>query len=101
MIQEHDNLQDIINAITNENEHRVTIRCELTKCITIFPVPNKKAITIARVVMEYFVLAYGPMKEIRTDQRPEYKNEVLTELSKPLGIEHKTTTAYQSEHWEL
>lgn len=37
------------------------------------------------------------MKQIRTDQGTEYKNEVMQELTKLLKIEHNFSTAYHPQ----
>lgn len=81
----------------NNNVYALTLQCELTKYVVIIPVPNKEANTIAKALVERFILIYGPMKQIRTDMGTEYKNEVLSNVTKILGIDHKTSTAYHSQ----
>lgn len=49
--------------------YAVTTKCKLTTFVSIIPVPNKYAVTIAESIMEHFILVYGPMEEIRTEQR--------------------------------
>lgn len=82
---------------TNDNIYAVTIQCELTKYVIIIPIPNKEARTIAKALMNEFILTFGPMKEMRTDLGTEFKNEVLTQLSKLLNINNKFSTAYHSQ----
>lgn len=79
------------------NSYAVTIQCELTKYVKIIPVPNKEANTIAKAIMNEFILTYGPMQEIRTDMGTEYRNEVLTHLCKLLNVSQKFSTAYHSQ----
>lgn len=81
----------------NNNAYAVTIQCELTKYVVIAPVPNKEALTVAKAIVENFILVFGPMKEIRTDMGTEYRNEVLEKLSNILNISHKFSTAYHHE----
>lgn len=77
----------------NNNAYAVTIQCELTKYVVSAPVPNKEALTVAKAIVENFILVFGPMKEIRTDMGTEYRNEVLEQLSNILNISHKFSTA--------
>lgn len=79
------------------NRYAVTIQCELSKYVVISPIPNKEAPTVARAILEDFILIYGPMKEIRTDMGTEYKNEVFSNLAELLKIQHKISTAYHSQ----
>lgn len=82
---------------SQNNVYAVTIQCELTKYVVIVPIPNKEANTVAKAIIDHFILVYGPMRQIRTDMGTEYKNEVLQNLSKFLNIEHKFSTAYHSQ----
>lgn len=79
------------------NSYAVTIQCELSKYIVVIPIPNKEARTVAKAIVEHFILIYGNMKEIRTDLGTEYKNQIFEELTKLLKIEHKTSTPYHSQ----
>ena len=91
---------DIIGPLTRteqNNAYAITLQCELTKYVKIIPIPNKEAKTVARALINNFILIYGPMSEIRTDMGIEYKNEVLENLSNVLNINHKFSTAYHSQ----
>jgi transposase InsO family protein len=77
--------------------YAVTIQCELTKYIVIIPILNKEAVTVAKAIVGHFILIYGPMKEIRTDMGLEYKNELISNISKLLSIKHSISTAYHSQ----
>lgn len=63
--------------------------CDLTKFLVTVPVPNKMAKTIAKAIMEHFILGYGPMKQFRSDMGTEYKNELISEIYKEEGKEIK------------
>lgn len=82
---------------TKDNMYAITIQCELTKYVKIIPIPNKEAKTIARALMNEFILTFGPMREMRTDLGTEFKNEVLAQLSQLLNISNKFSTAYHSQ----
>lgn len=83
---------------TNQgNTYAVTIQCDLTRYISILPLPSKDAKTVAQAIFEKFILIYGPMKQIRIDMGSEYKNQLFENLTKMLNIGHKTSTAYHSQ----
>lgn len=66
----------------NNNRYAVTIQCDLSKYIVIIPTPNKEAHTIAKAIVEHFMLIYGTtIKAIRTDLGTEYKNELFTKIN--------------------
>lgn len=58
---------------------------------------NKEAKTVAKAMLDNFILIYGVIKEIRTDQGSEYKNELWKNITKLLKIDHKTSTPYHSQ----
>lgn len=81
----------------NGNIYAVTMICDLTKFLITVPVPNKMAKTIAKAIVENFILVYGPMKQFRTDMGTEYKNELFSEICNLLNIQHDISTAYHHQ----
>lgn len=81
----------------NGNEYIVTLICDLSKYLIAIPTNSKDANTVARAIFEKFVLIYGPMKEIRTDQGTEYKNQIMSKLFELMGTKHKFSTPYHHE----
>ncbi|XP_067633073.1 retrovirus-related Pol polyprotein from transposon 412 isoform X3 [Eurosta solidaginis] len=81
----------------NGNKFAVTIICDLSKYLVTIAIPDKSAKTVASAIFENFILIYGIMKTIKTDLGTEYKNEIFSELTKLLKIEHKFSTAYHHE----
>lgn len=79
------------------NQYAVTIICDLTKHLTIVPIANKEAKTVAKAIFENFILIFGVMRNIRTDLGTEYKNQIFTELSKLLKFEHNFSTPYHHQ----
>lgn len=73
----------------------LTIVC-LTKCLISLRMPDKSAKTVAKALFNGFVLNYGVMKCLRTDQGTEFKNEVLKELAELLGVAISTTYHHES-----
>lgn len=52
----------------NNNRYCIPIQCDLTKYVVIIPVQNKEASTIARALLEDFILTYGNFLELKSDQ---------------------------------
>lgn len=84
---------------TNKNNrYAVTIQCDFSKYVTIIPIINKEAPTVAKAVIEQFMLTYGTnIKAIRTDMGTEYKNELFDSIRKILQFEHKFSTPYHPQ----
>ena len=81
----------------NGNEYAVTLICDLTKYLITAPIPNKQAKTVAKAIVDSFILIYGPMKTFISDLGTEYKNQILNEICAILKIEKLTSTAYHHE----
>lgn len=79
------------------NEYAVTIICDLTKHLTIIPIPNGLAQTVAKAIFENFILTFGVMKTIRTDLGTEYNCDLFKELSRLLKFKHDFSTSYHHE----
>ncbi|XP_067622234.1 retrovirus-related Pol polyprotein from transposon 412 isoform X2 [Eurosta solidaginis] len=79
------------------NKFAVTMICDFSKYLVTVAVPDKSAKTIACAIFETFILTYGTMKAIRSDLGTEYKNELFSELTKLLKIDHDFSTAYHHE----
>lgn len=80
----------------NHQKYAVTIICNFSKYLVIIPISNKEAVNIAKVLMK-FILTYGNVKTILSDQGTEYMNRVISELTNLLKIEQKSSTAYHHE----
>ena len=65
-----------------------------TKFIVLVPLRDKHATTVARAIMHHVFLRYGA-GEILTDNGLEFKNDLLTELCRLMGVARCFTTSYQ------
>ena len=72
----------------------LTAVCVFTKYIVLIPLRDKLATTVARAIMHHVFLKYGA-GEILTDNGLEFKNELLSELCRLMGIARCFTTSYQ------
>lgn len=79
------------------NRYILTMVCELTKYLVATPIRDKEAKTVANAIFDGFVTHFGPMKRIVSDLGSEFKNQIFTELTKLMGIQHDFSTAYHHE----
>ena len=85
------------NMTADGNKYILIIADHYTKFTTVHPIPNQEASTIARVFIEQFVCLYGAPEIISTDRGPNFTSTLFTEISKVMGIEKRTSTAYHPE----
>lgn len=87
---------DLVNGFpeTKEGYNGVLVITEyLTKYIMVYPISSKGAEDIAERLFEY-IGVFGPPKIILSDQGTEFLNEVVDEVIKAVGAEHRITSAY-------
>lgn len=66
---------DTVGSFTktiNGNRYAVTIQCALTKYLIATPIREKEPNTIARAIVDLFILIYEAMQKITTDLGTEY-----------------------------
>lgn len=81
----------------NDNKYALTLQCELTKFIEVIPVPNKECNTIAKALVENFILKFGHFKILKTDLGKEFVNETFEKMCELLHIDHVRSTPYHHE----
>ena len=72
----------------------LTAVCVFSKYIVLVPLSDKSTSSVARAIMHHVFLKYGA-GEILTDNGLEFKNELLSEICRLMGIARCYTTAYQ------
>ena len=83
--------------ISNDYRYILTLQCELTKYIEAIPLKNKEAITVAKAMVEKFVLKYGIFKTLKTDMGTEFLNEIMKNICELLKINQVNSTPYHHE----
>jgi len=73
----------------------LTAICVFSKYIKLVPLRDKKAITVSNAIYERVFLKYGA-GEILTNNGGEFRNELLGELCRLMGISRRFTTAYHA-----
>jgi hypothetical protein len=79
------------------NVYALTIQCELSKFVTICPLINKEASTVARAFVEHFILKFGIPQIIGSDCGTEFTAELTKNVCKLLHIEQRQSAAYHHE----
>lgn len=91
---------DIIGPLprtSNGHEYVVTLICDLSKFLVAVPTRTTDAKTVARAIFENFVLIFGPMRELISDQGTEYKNNILMKLCELMGVHKKFSTPHHHQ----
>ena len=72
---------------TKGNRYALTVICMFTGYTFCTPILNKKAETVPKAYMDY--CKYGGSLKILSDNGTEFKNKLMEEVSKELGVEYK------------
>lgn len=79
------------------NKYAVTIICDLTKYVIGIAIPNKEAVTVAKALVDNFILVFGLPNELLSDLGTEYKNEVFSHLTQMLDMKQSFSTPYRHQ----
>lgn len=79
------------------NRFAITLQCELTKFVVIIPIPNKETLTVAKALIDNFILIFGPFKAIRSDCGSEFISSVFRDITKLFSIDQSTAVAYHPQ----
>ena len=75
----------------------LTVEDEFTRHANAYPLANKEAITVARVLIDQYCSDYGFPEGIHSDNGCEFVNEVWTQMYDRLGIRKTTTPSYNPQ----
>ena len=68
-----------------------------TKYVEIVAIANKEASSVASALMDVWITRYSTPREIVSDNGKEFCNSLIKDLTRRLGILHKTTSPYHPE----
>lgn len=90
---------DTVGPLRIDNDYRyiLTIQCELSKYIEAFPMENKEAKTIAKILIDKIILRYGRFNIIKTDLGTEFMNETFRCICNFFEINHVKSTPFHHE----
>lgn len=83
--------------LSNYNRYILTIQCELTKYVVAYPMETKEAKTVAKTLVEQFILKYGNFKILKSDKGTEFKNQLMSEICRLLDIKQIFSAPYHHE----
>ena len=81
----------------NGNTYAIVFSAYLTKCPEVFPSPDQKAETIARLFVEHVVARHGVPDELLSDCGQNFMSELMAEVCKLLGTKKVNTTGYHPQ----
>lgn len=76
------------------NKYILCLIDHLCKYATAIPLSDYMAITVAHAVLTHYVLIFSAVVELVKDNASYLKGELLTELGRPLRINHYLITPY-------
>ena len=90
---------DVMDLPTTErgNKHVVVIQDLFTKWPMAFPVPDQKALRIARIIAEEVVPLFGVLECLLSDRGTNLLSHLVLDLCSMLGITKLNTTAYHPQ----
>ena len=71
------------------NRYALTVICMFTGYTFCIPLPDKKAQTVLKAYMDHVYCKHGGSLKILSDNGTEFKNKLMEEVSKELGVEYK------------
>ena len=74
------------------NKFVLTVICMHTGFAFCIPTPNKSALTKVKAYMNNVYCWFGGSYKILTDNGTEFKNDLIDQVAKELGVEHKIFT---------
>ena len=81
----------------NGNKYVLVMTDAFSKWTEVVALPNQKAETTCRALMDKIILYHGPPKIIITDRGSNFTSRLFNNLCKELKTKHKTTTAYHPQ----
>lgn len=91
---------DIVGPLEKDlegNSYALTIQDELTKFVEAYPLVHKDTVSVARALVNKFILRYGIPNIIATDRGTEFVSATMEQVCKLLQIEKLTSTAYHHQ----
>ena len=79
------------------NQYAIVFMDYLTKWPEVFPSPDQKAETIARLLVEHVVARHGVPEQLLSDRGTNFLSEVIQEVCTLLGVEKVNTSGYHPQ----
>ena len=82
---------------TTDNRWVLDMTDAYTRYVTLVPLPDKQAFTVANAIFEKYVMVFGPPTNVHTDNGKEFSNQVCDELYKMIKARSHTGCAYHPQ----
>jgi hypothetical protein len=79
------------------NKYLLVLVDMLTKWPEAYALPDRKATTVARVIATEFIPRYGAVQELLSDNGPEFRSELIQEISNTFNIHKVFSSAYHPQ----
>jgi hypothetical protein len=79
------------------NRYIVVLADYFTRWTEAYAVPNQEAETLARRIIDEFIVRFGVPRSIHTDKGANFESRLFSEICKLLGIRKTRTTAYHAQ----
>ena len=76
------------------NRYLLTAEDSFSRYCRVYPIPNKEARTVAKVLMDQHFNVYGLPDQLHSDNGKEFVNNLWRELFSEFKIQHTTTPPY-------
>ena len=72
----------------------LVITCLFSRFTVLHPMTSNTTEETARILLDAWILVFGPMKRLLSDQGPNFTSETISELGVFLGFDKVSTTSY-------
>ena len=79
----------------NGHEYMITVMDHFTKWAEVYPLCDRKAPTVAKVLVEQRFSRWGMHYQLLSDQGPEFGSELFREICRAMGIDKIWTSPYR------
>lgn len=91
---------DVVGPLERDIEgyrYILTLQCELTKFVEAYPLETKESVSIAKALVNNFILRFGIPNTIATDRGTEFVSSIMEQVCGILNINKLTSTAYHHQ----
>ena len=78
------------------NRYMLTVESSFSRYCGAYPIPNKEAHTVVKVLMDQHFNVYGLLDQLHSDNRKDFVNNLWREVFSEFKIKPTTTALYHS-----
>ena len=78
-------------------QHILVVTDHFTKYALAFPTRNKEARTVAKILVDQFIVHYGIPERLHSDQGANFQGKIIKHLCDLLGVKKSRTTPYHPQ----